>query len=137
MRAVWSHGTVCHPTVLCCVKTLNVVVTLSVSNIEAWKPLCVLVFLLCNAHLLSLCLAFSSALVPQPLLFGLMVWQLPCCVFSDFEGVTCLGSYWPQNLASPKMGVCLCFLQRPFRILPCAVNHISFADIGEERPTTT
>ena len=25
MRVVWSHGTVCHPTVLCCVKTENVV----------------------------------------------------------------------------------------------------------------
>jgi len=26
MRAVWSHGTVCHCTVLCCVKTQNVVI---------------------------------------------------------------------------------------------------------------
>jgi hypothetical protein len=54
MRTVWSHGTVCHPTVLCCVRTQNAVIWWSILNMEAWKPLCVLVFFLCNAHLLSL-----------------------------------------------------------------------------------
>ena len=32
-----------------------------VSNVGAWKPQCMLVFLLCNTRLLSMCLAFSSA----------------------------------------------------------------------------
>jgi hypothetical protein len=80
LSAVWSHGTVCHCTVLCCVKTENVVIWLSVLNMEAWKPLCTLVFLLCNAHLLSLSLSFSSALALWPLLFGLKIWTLPRCV---------------------------------------------------------
>jgi len=77
MEAVWSHGTLCHPTVLCCVKTQNFVIWWSALNMEAWKPLCRLVFLLCNAHLLSWSLSFSSALALWPLLFGLMIWQLP------------------------------------------------------------
>jgi hypothetical protein len=32
MRGVWNHGTLCHCTVLCCVKTQNVVIWWSVSN---------------------------------------------------------------------------------------------------------
>jgi len=56
MRAVLSYGTVCHSAVLCCVRTHNVI--WSVSNIEAWKPLCMWLFLLCIAHLLFLSLAF-------------------------------------------------------------------------------
>jgi len=77
VRAVWSHGIVCHHTVLCCVKIQNVVIRWSVSNMDALKYLRVLVFLLCNAHLLSLCLAFLSAWALWALLFGLMMWQLP------------------------------------------------------------
>jgi hypothetical protein len=62
MSAVWSHGTVCHSAVLCCVKTQIVVVWWSVSNMETWKILCMWIFILCNAHLLCLSLAFSSDL---------------------------------------------------------------------------
>jgi hypothetical protein len=36
------------------------------------KPQCMLVFLLCNVHLLYLSLVFSSALVLWPLLFWLV-----------------------------------------------------------------
>jgi hypothetical protein len=63
MRAVWNHGTVCNPTVLCCVKTQSVI-WWSVSNVEAWKPLWMWHFLLCNAHLLHLSVTFSSSLAP-------------------------------------------------------------------------
>jgi hypothetical protein len=62
MRKVWSHGTVCHCTVLCCVKTQDVVTWWPVSNLEAWKPLYMLIFLLYNAYLLSLSVVFLSAL---------------------------------------------------------------------------
>jgi hypothetical protein len=51
MRAVCSHGRVCHSTLLCCVKTQNVVMCWSVSNMEAWKLLFMWLFLHCNAHL--------------------------------------------------------------------------------------
>jgi hypothetical protein len=61
MSAIWSHGTVCHSAVLCCVKTQIVVVSWSVSNMETWKILCMWLFILCNAHLPSLSLSFSSA----------------------------------------------------------------------------
>jgi hypothetical protein len=50
LRAVWSHGTVCHLTVLCWVKTRNGVIW-SVLNMEAWKPMCMWLFLLCDGHL--------------------------------------------------------------------------------------
>ena len=79
MRAVWSHGTVCHPTLLCCVKTQGVVLWWSVLDMEAWKSPFMLVFLLCNAHLLSLSVVFSSALVLWPL-FWLLICTLPRCV---------------------------------------------------------
>jgi hypothetical protein len=107
-----------------------------------WKlgNLCaMLVFLLCNAHVLSLSVAFSSALALCRLLFGLMIWQLPHCVSWSFVGVTCLDWYWPQHLASPKVGVCLCVFSAAgqFRISPCIVDRISFTDREEERPITT
>jgi hypothetical protein len=79
VRAVWSHGTLCHPTLLCGVKTQSVVLWWSVLDMEAWKPLFILFFLLCIAHLLSLSLTFSSALVLWPL-FGLLICTLPRCV---------------------------------------------------------
>jgi hypothetical protein len=55
---------------------------LSDDQYRTWKlgKLCMLVFLLCNAYLLSLSLAFSSALALWLLLFRLMIWQLPHCV---------------------------------------------------------
>jgi hypothetical protein len=61
MSAIWSHVTVCHSGVLCCVKTQSVVVSWSVSSMETWKILCIWLFILCNAHLQSLSLSFSSA----------------------------------------------------------------------------
>ena len=79
MSAIWSHGTVCHPTVLCCDRTQNVI-WWSVLNMEASKPLFMLVFLLCNDHLLPLSLIFSFALAIWPLLFGLMICTLSRCV---------------------------------------------------------
>jgi len=128
MRAVCSHGTVCHCTVLCSVKTHTVVIW-SVSNMGFWQHLCMCLFLLCNAHLLFLSLSFPFALLLSHLLFGLMIWKIPHCVFKIFVCVTCFDPYWPWHLASPKMGTCLCFLQElQFRILPCTVDHILFTD---------
>jgi len=129
IRAVCSHGTVCHCTVLCCVKTHTVVIWWSVSNMEFWQHLCMCLFFLCNAHPLCLSLSFPFALLLSHLLFGLVIWKIPHCVFKIFECVTCFDPYWPWHLASPKMGTCLCFLQElQFRILPCTVDHILFTD---------
>jgi len=135
MRAVWSYGRVCHPTVLCCVKTQNVVIWWSVSNLEAWKPLCVLVSLLCNAHLLSFCLAFSSAVVP---------WPDHCCLDSRYGNVLAVfpkilrvWHAWTDTGNDVWLLKWVCFLKEgQFRILPCTVYHISFADVEENYKIT-
>ena len=57
--------------VLRCFKTQNGVIWWSVSNRNDWKLLCMWLFLLCNAHLLTIYVAFSCALAFQSL-FGLI-----------------------------------------------------------------
>jgi hypothetical protein len=64
------------------------------------------------------------------------MWKLPCCVSYISEGVTCFGPYWPQVLASPKMGTSLYFLQKVQFRFPPALYAIFHIQIDEKKDKT-
>ena len=76
MRAVWSHGTVCHSTVLCCVITQNVVIWWSV-----WR-------------LGYLCACGFSFCV-------LLIYWLSVCIFICCSTVTTV--VWTHNIATSSL----------------------------------
>jgi len=76
MRAVWSHGTVCHSTVLCFIRTQNVVIWWSV-----WR-------------LVNLCACGFS-------FFVLHIYWLSLCIFICCSTVTTV--VWTHNIATSSL----------------------------------
>jgi hypothetical protein len=136
MSAEWSHGTVCHCAVLCCVKECcYLMISIKHGSLETSVHVGFLSAYCSSTVFVSVLFICSSTLTAVVCTHDTETSSL--CFLSS-KGVTCFDPYWPRHLASTKMGACLCFLQKvQFRILPCTVDHISFTDRGEKSPITT
>jgi hypothetical protein len=74
----------------------GIVMWCTVLYIEARKPLCMLAFLLFDAHLVSI---FGLSICSGTAVVSTQLWEFAQCVSYSMKDVTCLDRYWPRHLA--------------------------------------